>query len=79
MQNEPGPLINEYNLENKAKLHGSNLIRSENPNEVEKQNNITKTPNHNIFNQTPGKVLKLIQGNDSESTSSEKEESSDIL
>ena len=29
-----------------------------------------------MFNQTPGKVLKLIQGNKPESTSSEKEESS---
>ena len=67
LQNEPGPLINEYNLENKAKLHDSNLIRSENPNEVEKENNTTKSPNDNMFNQTPGKVLKLIQGNDSES------------
>ena len=72
MQNEPGPLINEYNWKNKAKLHDSNLIRSENPNEVEKENNTTKSPNNNMFNQTPGKVLKLIQGNDSESTSSEK-------
>ena len=35
LQNDPGPLINEYNLEKKAKLHDSNLKRSENPNEVE--------------------------------------------
>ena len=44
LQNEPGPLINEFNLENKAKLHDSNVIRSENPNEVEKENNTTKSP-----------------------------------
>ena len=36
LQNELGPLINEYNLESKAKLHDSNVIRSENPNELEK-------------------------------------------
>ena len=39
--------------------------------------NTTESPNDNMFNQTHGKVLKLIQGNESESTSSEKEESSD--
>ena len=61
----------------KAKLHDSNLIRSENSNEVEKEHNTTKSPNDNMFNQTPRKVLKLIQANDSESTSSENEESSD--
>ena len=63
-QNEPGPLINEDNWENKAKLHDITVNRNENPNEVEKENKITEYPNYNMLSQTPRKVLKLTQGNE---------------